>query len=140
MTEHKNVDGSELRRETLHQAAINARVFRVLVKQGDESAALHEVSHWAYFPSESVQSEFAEAVRQLGYSATYTVPYPSDDLPFGVKFVRLESVRASILNAACAELALLASGLGGQYDGWETQVISRSGPADRSGREVAPRG
>jgi regulator of RNase E activity RraB len=122
VTEHKKVYGSELRRETRRQAAINAKVFRVLAKQGDDSAALHEVCHWAYFPTESAQSEFAEAVRHLGYSVLYTEPN-SDKTPFGVEFIRRESIRPAILNTLCAELSLLAERFGGEYDGWETQVI-----------------
>ena len=124
MTEGKKVDAADLRRETRRQAVINARVFRVLANEGDNSAALHEVSHWAYFPTESAQSEFAEAVRHLGYSVRYTEPYSdSDKTPFGVEFVRRESIRPAILNAICAELSLLAESLGGEYDGWETEVI-----------------
>jgi regulator of RNase E activity RraB len=124
MTERRKVDAADLFRETRRRAAINAKVFRVLANEGDNSAALHEVSHWAYFPTESAQSEFAEAVRHLGYYARYTEPYPdSDGTPFGVRFIRKESIRPAILNAICAELSLLAESLGGEYDGWETQVI-----------------
>ena len=124
MSERKRVDASQLHHETRRQAAINARVFRVLDKVGDDSSALHEVAHWAYFPNESAQSEFAEAVRRLGYSVLRTEPYPySEEAPFGVEFIRRESIRPGILNAVCAELSLLAESLGGEYDGWETQVI-----------------
>jgi len=124
MSERKKVDAGQLHGEIRRRAAINAKVFRVLDKVGDDSTTLREVAHWAYFANESAQSEFAEAVRQLGYSVTHTVPFSSsEEMPFGVEFSRVESVRPAILNAVCAELALLASNLGGEYDGWETQVI-----------------
>jgi len=123
MTDYKKADGSKLRRETRRQAAINAKVFRVLAKHGDDSTAFHEVGHWAYFPTESSQADFAESVRRLGYSVLYTEPYSYSDVPFGVEFVRREPIRPAILNSVCAELALLAESLGGVYDGWETQVI-----------------
>lgn len=124
MNERKKIDGSEFSRETHRRAAINARVFRVLTKHRDDSLALHQVCHWAYFPSVSAQSEFSEAVRRSGYSVLHTEPYPyADAKPFGVEFFRRESIRPAILNAVCTELSLLAERLGGEYDGWETQVI-----------------
>ncbi len=115
--------GSRFTRELRRRSAINAKVFTLLEECGDDLNAMRQVSHWAYFPNKSASRAFAQAVKQLGYRAMYTKPYPySDTLPFGVHFLRTDSVRPVILNAICAELAMLADRLGGEYDGWETEV------------------
>ncbi len=119
----RNETGSRFTRELRRRSAIDAKVFRLFEEYGDDLKAKRQVSHWAYFPDKSARRAFAQAVKQLGYRAMYTKPYPySDKLPFGDHFLRTESVRPVILNAICAELAMLADRLGGEYDGWETEL------------------
>ncbi len=111
--------------EVRRQRRINAKVFKIFEQHGDGLEALREVCHWAYFRTVSARDRFAQHVQQLGYSTLETKPYPyGNELPFGVQFFRPESVRPAIMNSLCAELVLLAEHFGGEYDGWEAQVIS----------------
>ena len=116
-----------LLRERRRQALVNAKVFRVLRQQRDDMKTARQFLHFAYFRTKTARDAFLRKVKRLGYGLiANTLPFSKDELPHGVEFARVDAMDATALAGSCAELSLLASRLGGEYDGWEVEVERKS--------------
>jgi hypothetical protein len=107
-----------------HQRIKNRKVLEVLQQKKDTLRAPRDVSHWIYFRTEIDREEFRRAVLQLEYRVRSEPQTGSGDFPLGLCIVRFQSVKPSELDDAVIELFRLAEKYTGDYDGWETQVIS----------------
>jgi len=104
----------------------NRKVLDVLQQKNDTLRTPRDVSHWIYFRAETDREEFRRAVLQLEYRAEADAQTGSGDFPFGLRILRFQSVMPSELDDAVIELCRLAEKHRGDYDGWETQVISNA--------------
>jgi hypothetical protein len=104
----------------------NRKVLDVLQQKNDTLRTPRDVSHWIYFRTETDREEFRRAVSQLEYRAESDTQTGSGDFPFGLRILRFQSVMPSELDDAVIELCRLAEKHRGDYDGWETQVISNA--------------
>lgn len=104
------------------QRMMNRHVIEQLMKHGDSLEKERPVFHWAYFRSEQGRSQFAAAVRDLGYTITNEHKRDDHPYPFGAAFERVDRVDWDSINQVTLELFELARSCAGKYDGWETSV------------------
>lgn len=97
-------------------------VLRQLAENGDIAAKTRKVDHWAYFRSRVEAEAFARWAVRTGFDKV-SVAKVESRLPFQVK----SSHQGTMEPGAVSEWTLLqdrkARELGGEYDGWETEVM-----------------
>lgn len=106
------------------QRIANMDLLDVLVKRGDVLTAAREVHHWIYFPSESSRASFRDAVREEGFEIT-SESNSKRDLPFGINIARIQSIEQKVIDKTVIELLQLSGRFGGEYDGWETPIVTQ---------------
>jgi uncharacterized protein (TIGR01619 family) len=102
----------------------NRDVLDVLENQGDVSTVTREVRHWIYFASEESRALFREAVVQAGFR-NVSESHTTGDLSFEIVVARSQPVDQKCIDETTIELVRLAQRFDGDYDGWETQVITQ---------------
>src|SRR5260370_16866397 len=103
----------------------NRKLLEVLEQKNDTLKKPRDVCHWIYFRTEADREGFWNAFSQLEYRVQSQPPRDRSDFPFGLCIVRFQSVNPTELDNAVIELFRLAKKHRGDYDGWETQVISQ---------------
>jgi len=106
------------------QCIENRSVLEALERKGDTLNAPRDVRHWIYFPNELDRDSFWAVIQPLEYRIQSRPHSPGDELPFGLCIVRFQSVKQTDLDEAVIELFRYAKIFHGDYDGWETEVIS----------------
>jgi uncharacterized protein (TIGR01619 family) len=98
----------------------------LLVKRGDILNVPREVQHWMYFPSAKARAEFRNAASSAGFSIVKDLdPNSGGGLPFGVIVSRTQTIEPSLIDQAVIKLFQLSRQYDGEYDGWETPVITQ---------------
>ena len=103
----------------------NRKVLDVLEQKGDTLQRPRDVWHWIYFRTDGDREQFRSAVTPLQYRLESKPDREDSEFPKGICIVRFQSVKPSELDDAVIELFRLAKKYCGDYDGWETQVISQ---------------
>jgi uncharacterized protein (TIGR01619 family) len=106
------------------QRIANMDLLDVLVQRGDVLSVAREVRHWLYFPSESSRALFRDAAVAVGYQMV-SESSAKRDLPFGIEVTRTQSIEQHLIDATVIELLHLSQRFDGEYDGWETPVITQ---------------
>jgi uncharacterized protein (TIGR01619 family) len=105
------------------QKIANRDVLDVLRGHGDVHSNLRKVEHWVYFASESARASFKnEVVSRLAYQVTSETTVEGER-PFGISLTRVQAVEQDAIDQAVIELLHMAQRFGGEYDGWETEVM-----------------
>lgn len=107
-----------------HQRMENRKVLDVLEQKNDTLKTPRDVSHWIYFRAEADREKFWDAVTPLEYRVQSRSRNEHGDHPFGICIVRFQSVDPAEIDDAVIELFRIAKKHRGNYDGWETYVIS----------------
>jgi uncharacterized protein (TIGR01619 family) len=102
----------------------NRSVLESLERQGDSLKVPRDVIHWVYFPTEIDRDGFWVAIQPLEYRIQSHLVRAGEELPFGLCVVRFQSVKQAEIDEAVIELFRHAKEFHGDYDGWETEVIS----------------
>jgi len=102
----------------------NRDLLDVLEEKGDVLSAAREVQHWTYFRSEASRASFRNAAVEAGFSIV-SESRAKGDLPFGISVVRTQPVEQALIDATVIELLRLTQRFQGEYDGWETPVITQ---------------
>lgn len=102
----------------------NRRVCDSLRKNGDALSEPREIDHWAYFPDEESRTRFLGAIKPLGFKVRELNRSGNDDRPFGIQFFRIDLPSFGTIDGVTLPLHRAAIEAGGDYDGWETQIIS----------------
>lgn len=102
----------------------NRSVLDALQKNGDNSQTPRDVSHWIYFRNAEDRDAFWAAIQPLEYRLDSQNENPDKEFPYGICVMRFQSVQQDNIDSAVLELLEQAKELRGDYDGWETQVIS----------------
>lgn len=106
------------------QSIQNRRVVDRLAESGDDLSQSREIAHWLYFPSEHARNQLIEQVEGEGFAAeTFQTEKPDDEFAFGLRLVRNDHAALDFLDPLVADLFLRAQNCGGEYDGWESQVV-----------------
>jgi len=103
----------------------NSEVLEVLAEHGDVAGASREVQHWMYFKTEQSRASFREAVIKAGYNIVSESHLDEEEMPFGITVMLAQPVEHNLIDATVRELVQLTEQFKGEYDGWETQVITQ---------------
>jgi Family of unknown function (DUF695)/Regulator of ribonuclease activity B len=102
----------------------NRRVCDALEQHGDLLTQKREIDHWAYFPNASARASFVERALRLGFRLrSMSEPAKAGD-QYGVRLYRIDVPARESIDDVTISLFQLAAEHGGEYDGWETQVIT----------------
>jgi uncharacterized protein (TIGR01619 family) len=102
----------------------NRSVLEVLEQKGDALKAPRDIFHWVYFRTREDRDAFWDAIRPLEYRMQSQPDNREGALPFGLCVVRFQSVQQYDVDEAVIELFRRAKEFHGDYNGWETKVIS----------------
>ncbi|MDQ0319028.1 hypothetical protein QO002_001166 [Pararhizobium capsulatum DSM 1112] len=109
--------------EMTSEFAKNEEVRLDLRKQGDDGRTPRLLQHYAYFPSADAEKAYADFLISKAYQIERESGDSPGDNPWGVIFTK---VQAPIdIDDETANLGLKANSLGGEYDGWETDLIRK---------------
>jgi regulator of RNase E activity RraB len=102
----------------------NRDLLDVLEGKGDVLTVVREVRHWIYFRSAGSRDSFREAAVKLGYKIGSQMD-GDGSTPFGLTVLRDQSVEQETADAIVLELLRLAQQFQGEYDGWETPIVTQ---------------
>lgn len=102
----------------------NRDVLDVLTEKGDVLSAAREVRHWLYFRSQQARNSFSEDAAKVGFRVV-SESAVDGELHFGVSVARTQSVEQEHIDATVIELVRLAQRFEGEYDGWETPIVTQ---------------
>lgn len=102
----------------------NSDLLEVLAAHGDVPGAARDVQHWMYFPSKETRADFRHEACNAGFKVESEL-HVDGDRPFGISVIRKQSVEKELINATVVELLRLVERFQGEYDGWETPVITQ---------------
>lgn len=102
----------------------NRRVCESLEKNGDALSEPREIDHWAYFPDEDSRARFLSAIAPLGFKVRDLQRSDDGRRSFRIQFYRVDLPSFAGIDAVTLPLYRAAVAAGGDYDGWETQVLS----------------
>lgn len=94
-----------------------------LVKKGDVLTVAREVQHWLSFRSEQSRALFREAAAGAGYGIVSETE-ADGEFPFGISVTRTQSIEKRLIDQTVIELMRLCRGFNGDYEGWETPVVT----------------
>lgn len=107
----------------LQKAASRALCAR-LEARGDARTAVREIDHWAYFPSPDARARYVEAAVAAGLRLRGTSEPMGPWENFGAQLFHLDVPSEEAMDAVTLMLYDLAENAGGDYDGWETNVVA----------------
>jgi uncharacterized protein (TIGR01619 family) len=102
----------------------NTDVLDALEKKGDVHSVPREVRHWIYFESESARTAFRDAAAEEGFIIESEHLSPSEPF-FAIVLSQTQSVQQAAIDETVINLLHLSQSFGGEYDGWETQVVTQ---------------
>lgn len=103
----------------------NRSVLEVLEQKGDTLKTPRDIFHWIYFRTKNDRDAFWSAIQLLEYRLESQPEKHGGAFPFGLCIVRFQSVKQDEVDKAVIELFQRAKEFHGDYDGWETKVISQ---------------
>ena len=108
------------------QVILDRRVVDQLNKSGDTGSVVRCIDHWAYFATEDGARDYAAWAGESGFSINKLAAggYKGDS-KWCVQFNRDDAADLYSINHVTYQLRHKAKELGGEYDGWESPVVSR---------------
>jgi uncharacterized protein (TIGR01619 family) len=108
-----------------YQSLMNRRVIDNLEKKGDNLTKSREVDHWIYFKTDKDRKLFLDKIESEGFTV---VDKRHDkewgEYSFSLQIKRIDNVDWSSVDDYVLYLWQIASETNGDYDGWETQIIT----------------
>ncbi|MBP1965302.1 DUF695 domain-containing protein [Paenibacillus aceris] len=102
----------------------NAKIAYALKRRGDNLERAREVQHWLHFPDSARMDEMKSKVGKLGYIVIVSEMDTTRNVePYVLHLSKLHTLDVPTVNAITKELFVLASEVGGTYDGWGTRLI-----------------
>jgi hypothetical protein len=101
----------------------NRRTCEVLEKNGDSLDKERPIDHWAYFADSGSRREFIEEAQALGYAVAELIALDHQNR-YGARLSSVGCPSFELIDELTLPLFRLARAHGGEYDGWETQVVS----------------
>lgn len=102
----------------------NQKVIFQLQQNGDNLSKARQVDHWLYFEKASDRNQFIKEVKALGFNIENQVQSEKSQQPYQVQISRTDFVNSESINQITFKLTSIAKTLHGNYDGWETIVIT----------------
>src|SRR5687767_83482 len=102
----------------------NERVVDALIEHGDALAEARPIQHWAYFPTEEARARFIAFIEPRFSDIGIHMNPMSQGKEHAVTFRHTGVPDSDSMTEITGMLSLAAESCGGEYDGWETQVLS----------------
>jgi len=116
-------EADRLSRQMDIERSKNEGVADTLIEHGDAFAEALPVQHWAYFPTEGARAQFIAFIeRRFSGIDSHTNPM-SEGKEHAVTFWHTGIPDSDSMTEITGMLSLAAESCGGEYDGWETQVV-----------------
>jgi uncharacterized protein (TIGR01619 family) len=106
------------------QRISNMDLLDELVRQGDVLTVAREVDHWILFGSELSRTLFRKAASAAGF-AIASESEVEDESTFVISVTRKQAIDQNSIDKTVIELLNLSKEFGGDYDGWETPVVTQ---------------
>ncbi len=116
-------EADRLRREMDLARSKNERVAEALIEHGDLVAEARPVQHWAYFPTEEGRAQFIAFIERRFTGIEMHMNPMSRGKEHAVTFRQTGVPDSESITQITGMLSLAAESCGGEYDGWETQVV-----------------
>ena len=91
-----------------------------LREAGSDLSKPHEINHWLYFPNQQAADGAAPTLKTKGFKV---VSIEQQKAEWRLKAVKTMVPAPKDVAAATLLLESTATTYGGEYDGWETQVV-----------------
>jgi regulator of RNase E activity RraB len=101
----------------------NRKIADILYDHGDDLSRVREIDHWVYFPSAEARTDFLARCASLGLSVARTMEPDAHSKQFGAVVFHVDAPNIQLMDALTQQLIALAAETGGEYDGWETQIL-----------------
>lgn len=99
-----------------------------LARHGDDGTASRRIDHWVHFPTEEARQTFLDRIDDQGFQVEgLSEDAEAEERAFGVQLYHEGPATLKEVHSKVMLLLEPARLLGGEYDGWETQVVA---PAD----------
>lgn len=102
----------------------NQKVLTQLQKAGDNLSKERQIDHWIYFVKKSDRTLYEKYVTELGFKIENRGKIKNANQPFKLQISRSDFVYPESINKITLELRKKALEYNGDYDGWETFVIT----------------
>jgi hypothetical protein len=109
------------------QVINDMHVLEQLAKEGDDAGTSRRVDHWAYFISNASVEPFIEWAEANGLSHDKSNSHETEDGRYCVRLSHNCAMTLDVITHFTIGLRHRAEVCGGEYDGWETQVVSGDG-------------
>ena len=101
----------------------NKKVLQQLEQYGDDLKQSRQVLHWAYFKNQEDRHALIREAEQLGYQLGWESEHKGHERPYGVCIHKIHNVDQNSVDLIFTELTEAAESCGGEYDGWEAEII-----------------
>jgi DNA-binding transcriptional MerR regulator len=91
-------------------------------QKGDSVNKARKVNHWIYFPTEKSRLEFIQIASNKGFNIENIQRVSESRLPYQIHISRIDKIELQTITEITLELRKQAFRLGGEYDGWETEM------------------
>lgn len=104
---------------------MNAAILEAYRDQGDPLTRVRDIEHWAYFPNAESRAHFVEMGLAAGLRLRGTRDPQGPGESYSVCLFHHDVPDEICIEQVTSLLVHLAEKAGGDYDGWETEVIQR---------------
>lgn len=104
----------------------NRHTCETLESKGDSLESERPIDHWAYFDDPGSRWAFVQEVKTLGYTVEELIEPGPESVKYGVRLSSLARPSLDAIDNLTLPLFRVARTHRGEYDGWETQVVTRS--------------
>lgn len=108
--------------EEIQRYMADQKVILHLQSAGDNLETPRQVDHWIYFPSIEDRKGFYEKAKEMGYAPESASKIENAELPYQLVISKSTDVRN--IYEDTSSLNALAKEFNGDYDGWETFIIT----------------
>lgn len=106
------------------QAIENRRVCGALQRHGDKLIEAREIDHWIHFSNAASKDAFTYDALKLGFCVRVASEPAKDSDCYTVQMWRVDVPRPDNIDSVTDPLFKLAAKYGGEYDGWESVVVT----------------
>jgi Regulator of ribonuclease activity B len=105
-------------------SSLIVHIAELMSEHGDALDQARPVQHWAYFATEAGRAQFIAFIAQSFADIEAYINPLSLNKEYAVSFWHTGVPDSESLTEIIETLALAAQPCGGEYDGWETQILS----------------
>jgi len=110
--------------ETLEYMS-NEKVLDQLRAAGDKLEKARKVDHWLYFKSDADRGKFVKYAEGQKFRIESKDYVKESDPSYQLHISRIDMIDSGSINKLTLELKKRAKEFGGEYDGWETEVVTK---------------